>query len=322
MVDKLSEIDPVLLEFEDVSYTPLSVDSSSDAVLVIHYPLRFAHTFGLLRTVTNPNLNEKLECSDRMLNLLKSCALLNPADYSVWHFRSIILSSSLFKDRFQNWLNERQFLDTMIKEYPKNYQLWQHRRFVCTHFHQNSTENSYIEHEKSLIEDVLRDDSKNYHAWSHRDWFVQMTGSFEGEIVFCERMIESDSWNNSAWNYRFELRQNAMKSSLVVCWREWEWAWNIIEQIGSNNESVWNYVKSVSTLAQINHNSTELWSEIINRNQSLTAQNHNSIWYLSAILDAYVTLNQNPQKCTEICSKLAESDPIRKLYWLSLAPKA
>ncbi len=54
--------------------------------------------------------------------------------------------------------------------------------------------------------DVLeRIDHKNYHAWSFRTWLVTKERLWKEELSFAEDMIEDDTFNNSAWTYRWFL---------------------------------------------------------------------------------------------------------------------
>lgn len=69
--------------------------------------------FGYFRAVLK--LNEK---SERVLELTKDAALLNPANYTVWHFRRLIL------DELKSDLNdELDFISHVIRNHPKNYQV-------------------------------------------------------------------------------------------------------------------------------------------------------------------------------------------------------
>lgn len=57
--------------------------------------------------------------SERAFELTNTCCQLNPANYSVWQFRRNLLKA-LTKD----FDPEFKFIEEMIQENPKNYQIW------------------------------------------------------------------------------------------------------------------------------------------------------------------------------------------------------
>lgn len=58
--------------------------------------------------------------------------------------------------------------------------------------------------ELNFISDVLDDDSKNHHAWQYRRWIItHLTVPSEHELNFTEELIMNDLHNNSAWNHRY-----------------------------------------------------------------------------------------------------------------------
>lgn len=65
-----------------------------------------------------------------------------------------------------NLQQELQYIDDVISDNPKNYQVWHHRRVIVEWLNDPSDE-------LRLTESVLSMDSKNYHAWQHRQWAIK-----------------------------------------------------------------------------------------------------------------------------------------------------
>lgn len=123
------------------------------------------------------------EKSERVLELTNDAVLLNPANYTVWQYRYAPnndhchnLICQLFEHTFfcrrdvlrhlnSNLQDELNFIGDTIKEHPKNYQVWHHRR-VIVEWMKDASQEMQFTHE------LLRIDSKNYHAWQHRQWVV------------------------------------------------------------------------------------------------------------------------------------------------------
>ncbi|KAL3675837.1 hypothetical protein R1sor_025785 [Riccia sorocarpa] len=77
---------------------------------------------------------------------------------------------------------------TMIR--IRNYQFWQHRRWVA-----EKRGPVAVPDEMKYTEVVLSDDSKSYHAWSHRQWVLLTLGGWEGELEFCTKLLSQDIYN-------------------------------------------------------------------------------------------------------------------------------
>lgn len=57
--------------------------------------------------------------------------------------------------------------------------------------------------ELSFVAEMLESDSKNYHAWQYRAWVLNQTDGWKGEFEFIENMLADDVMNNSVWNQRY-----------------------------------------------------------------------------------------------------------------------
>ena len=177
----------------------------------------------------------------------------------------------------------------VLEKSPKNYQAWEHRRFVAEH--------AGLHNEIQYVDIILANDSKNYHAWSHRAWVAKKGGEVTFEGV--EWYIEDDVRNNSAWNHRWLL------SGLLGRQHELEFVKRILgSQMG--NESLWNYV-----LALIKENVEvdelrELARDVKQRHPDCIGPRR--ILVLTAG-------NDDMKEVVEDCEVLIAVDPIRERYW-------
>jgi len=131
---------------------------------------------------------------------------------------------------------EIYFMDRMMRESPKNFQILEHKKMFV-----NMVEN--WEPEIRFVQMMFSDDAKNYHAWSYLIWLCQAFDLYEELKPFVETIIEKDVGNNSAWSFRYFL-YNSRESKLNQ-----ENAVNQIKytmekiKIWEANESAWNYLK-------------------------------------------------------------------------------
>lgn len=100
------------------------------------------------------------EKSPRALELTTDALRLNPANYTVWQYRRDIL-----RELGSDLNEELDYIEAVITENAKNYQVWHHRRVIVEMLNDPSKE-------LGLTEMALRTDAKNYHAWQHRQWAI------------------------------------------------------------------------------------------------------------------------------------------------------
>ena len=177
--------------------------------------------------------NEK---SDRAFELTKDAALLNPANYSVWYYRRILIKE-LNKD-----LNEElEFITNVIRSHPKNYQVWEHRKNVVDLLQDPSQELFFTQQ-------IIKKDSKNYHAWQYRQWVIKNFALWSNELDYIDELLDQDIRNNSAWNQRYFYLSNRNNlnsaDSVKVLNEEIEFCLNKID-LCIDNESSWNYLRAI-----------------------------------------------------------------------------
>jgi len=344
-------------EFVGAEYEPLAAGSEP---LSIAYPEDFAHVMGLVRTLMAA---DQLEYSPRVMRLLEAAASLNPADYSVWHYRLLVLTKENF-DEYEEWVNERALLARLLSSFPKNYQLWQHLRavfarllsFAAASKHDGLATNEVPESSKKSAAHMLRSeralvsftllnsDAKNYHAWSHRMWCAKQALSCDTrehtlseldqdeflreELQFCDDMILQDLWNNSAWNYRFELkRRELLRQSLVgtsAAWHEIEVGLRALEQSWAN-ESACSYVRAVMDTVRDQGAARSMWNEVLNRAKDscpglpptkLRFFGISGLALLASSCEVLMATESTQRPLFfDIVKTLRDIDPLKRAYW-------
>ena len=190
-------------------------------IAVINYPPEYSdliHSFNLL---DEPSLNG-LEIMARILEDY------NPAHYTVWRRRwEFIRALEYDIDVELDWIN------SLLFENPKTYQIWNYRQQLVSH--KNDASN-----EIQLLNGILSDDAKNYHAWSYRQWLIKKFKNSDGELEYTASLIRQDPYNNSAWNHRHFLYSLQTDYNIK---EEVEYVQGVISQC-PDNESLWNYYRA------------------------------------------------------------------------------
>lgn len=285
-------------EWNDVK--PVPQDEGDAPVVRIAYNEKFMDVFDYFRAVL---LSE--EASERSLQLTKDCTILNPANYTVWHFRRIILQA--LKKELQP---ELKYIGEVIEDNPKNYQVWHHRQVIVQRLNDPSKE-------KAFTDNILAMDSKNYHAWQHRQWFLREFNLFDGELEFTEILLTEDVRNNSAWNQRyFVLSQTGQLNDSEKLESEVNYTLKKIKEV-PNNESSWNYLRGIlqsKPLTSFN----QIWKECEEMYENASSR---SPHLLAFMVDCLQELLQF-QRAIALCQDLAQNhDKIRKEYWNFVARK-
>jgi len=212
---------------------PIYQDDETNDIVRIAYTDTFKDVFDYFRAVLK--LNEK---SERAFELSKDAALLNPANYTVWYYRRLLI-----KELNMDLNEELEFITHVIRSNPKNYQVWQHRRNIVELLNDPSQELLFTRQ-------ILNKDSKNYHAWQYRQWAIRKFNLWDTELEFINSLLDVDIRNNSAWNQRYFLISNTNElngsMSTEVLNKEIEFCLEKIDKC-VDNESSWNYLRGLVT---------------------------------------------------------------------------
>uniref|UniRef100_A0A2P2JMZ6 Protein farnesyltransferase/geranylgeranyltransferase type-1 subunit alpha n=2 Tax=Rhizophora mucronata TaxID=61149 RepID=A0A2P2JMZ6_RHIMU len=303
-------------EWSDV--TPIPQDDGPNPVVPIAYKPEFEETMDYFRALY---FND--ERSPRALQLTHQAIAFNPGNYTVWHFRRLILET-LNSDLRE----ELDYIEQIAKINTKNYQIWHHRRWVA-----EKLGNDAMAKELQFTKKILSLDAKNYHAWSHRQWVLQTLGGWEDELDYCNQLLEEDIFNNSAWNQRYLVVTQCPNLGGLRAMRESEVKYTTKAILANpENESPWTYLRGLykgDTNSWIND--PEISSICL---KVLTAKAY-PVFALSILLnllchgyqgnqelrDAVGALNSSisgkpdSDLAKAVCSVLEHVDPMRANYW-------
>lgn len=321
--DELPEV------FSDV--TPIPQDDGPHPVCAIDYSPQFIQAYDYMRAILKTG-----EKSERTLRLTGLCLKLNPANYSIWHFRRQCLEKTITDDNMGQIIQQDLELAAGLGgANPKNYQIWYHRRALLESVAERSgTENfkSYVPTELDYVASVLEEDSKNYHAWSHRQWVVRTANTasqWEKELEFAHSLIQKDPRNNSAWNQRWFVchEGGAIKTmTLETAKKEADYA---IQGAGLDpfNESPWRYLIGIlKEQCKVVEDKQSLLDEYESKACGLREElqkNGKEPDSCASLTSARIDILEfkgdasSLEKAMELANGLAtEHDPIRRKYWL------
>jgi len=208
--------------------------------------------------------------------------------------------------------DELEYISNVIREFTKNYQVWQYRKNIVEMLADPSEELEFTA-------EILDMDTKNYHAWQYRQWVLTtFPHLMEKELDFAENLISLDMRNNSAWNQRYFVINNSDPNNDVIH-KELKYTFDKIH-ILSKNESAWNYLRGLLLYSE----NGELEDKVRDFCTNLYNKGNRSIYLMSCLIDLIdadeqSTAPENIEKvkfALKLCSDLAlVYDPIRRFYW-------
>jgi len=282
-------------EWKDIE--PLPQDDGTNPVCRIAYTPQFIETMDYFRAIMKRD-----EKSERALSLTAEVLSLNAANYTVWHYRRLILmelKSDLKK--------ELEFTSDLGSSNHKNYQIWYHRKFLIGQLKEPLNE---FEYTASQIEE----DNKNYHAWAHRQWVIETFNLWDNELEYIHSLLLVDARNNSAWNQRYFIvtKKATIPISQERLSTEVNYALSFIQK-APNNQSPWVYLKGL--FKGKNYSIfPSLKNTMLEYREKYPACPH----VISLLLDIYEQSNttEDLKLAVKMADELANSyDVLHKKYW-------
>ncbi|XP_039122727.1 protein farnesyltransferase/geranylgeranyltransferase type-1 subunit alpha [Dioscorea cayenensis subsp. rotundata] len=316
--DDGEECPPLSQRPEWADVRPVPQDDGPNPVVPIHYRENFREAMDYFRAVYLAD-----ERSLRSLNLTSEVIGLNPGNYTVWHFRRLVLEA-LNADLHE----ERDYVDRVAERFPKNYQIWHHRRWLAEKLGPKAADK-----ELEFTKKIFTIDAKNYHTWSHRQWVLQALGGWDDELDYCQKLIEDDVFNNSAWNQRYFVITKSPLLGGLQAMRESEVSF-AIKAILTNpqNESPWRYLRGLykGDIEQLlsDNQVPEVCLKVLKSGR-------NFLFALSMLLDLLCfgfqptdefkrivkgltnseSSSSDANLATSVCNILETIDPLRANYW-------
>lgn len=284
------------LEELEKELTPVPQFSDKIEVLQIKYTEQGKRLMNIFRAIFLSK-----EISIRVYELTSMVIDFYPTNYVAWVLRRKCLDKIKEIDPYQELL----WLDDLMLENQKNYQIWHHRKLLIEKINDAS-------HEKKVLDDIFKYEPKNFHAWTHRIWMIRRFNNIEGEFDFIDKMLENDIKNNSVWNYRFFLVQfvNNNKLNKDIVEKEINYA---IEKIKLEpiNECPYCYIRGYITKFGYKYNDFIFVKEEL---EKIVEKEENDSYGLMLLLDFYEE-DKNENKFNGIIEKLIKIDFIRKKYY-------
>jgi len=262
----------------------------------------------------------------------------NPEYYSVWNYRRNILLHGLFPTSQPAGILELldEELDhtmALLRQHPKVYWIWNHRRWSLENMPDTPSEvggqpgfwkRQRWDRELAMVEKMLDRDSRNFHAWNYRRYVLAshpVPKTVEDELAYTEKKIQANFSNFSAWHQRSKVSSELHQSR--------EWRESEFELVRSalwtdpNDQSAWLYHRWLV--------GSEPDESTLNREikaiEELLEEEPSSKWCLQT-LNHYLCLQDrrsnskvNALRCRYLLKKLENIDSLRQQRYRMMGEK-
>ncbi|GAA5969469.1 hypothetical protein JCM11641_008124 [Rhodosporidiobolus odoratus] len=307
--------------------------------------------YGALMEVVQAKEKAK-EHTQEALDLTARILSLNPEFQTGWGIRRRILLDGILKGadaptRQQILESDLQLCNISLKQNPKNYSVWEHRKWVL-----ETMPDADWGIEMKMVELYLEKDGRNFHSWDYRRYLVSSILALapsadrtkplphpttESELAYTTRKISANFSNFSAWHYRTKL--------LGKLWEEKGWEMGRkerVEQVDQefylvkqaiwsdpNDQSAWLYHRWL-----VGEGSTTLVRREIAGIEELLEEEPDSRWCLDSLVyykrllvslleteDDETTPAEREElnlECVGMLKKLEQVDPMRAARYRDL----
>ena len=127
------------------------------------------------------------EFSKRGFYLSMHCIEVFPSMFTAYKYRRDCIKKKVIKIHPMHELN---FMDKMMEESPKNFQILDHKKMFVEM-------SKKWKPEIQFVKNMFNYDAKNYHAWAYLIWLCEKFSLYEELKPMMEEMIDEDVGNSS-----------------------------------------------------------------------------------------------------------------------------
>lgn len=265
---------------------------------------------------------------------------INPEYNAGWNYRRdiIINLSSELNQKF--WEEELAFSMALLKDYPKVYWIWNHRKWTLEN-HEDKSVKIWLR-ELAIVSKLLEMDPRNFHGWHYRRILVGrvevMTGQSRDreELQYAVDNINKNISNYSAWHQKATLipkmfNRGEIRDKKKFVENEFAYITNAI-YTDAEDQSVWFYIEwfvknniviDALERSELIQKLKELQENVlaINEDDLEFSGRHNN-WCLKILIileDIQKSLGvEFSPHSPEYLAQLIEADPMRKNRYLHL----
>lgn len=265
---------------------------------------------------------------------------INPEYNAGWNYRRDIIAHLSLELNQEFWEEELAFSMALLKDYPKVYWIWNHRKWTLEN-HIDKSVKIWLR-ELAIVSKLLQMDARNFHGWHYRRILVtkieERTGQSRDkeELQYAVDNTNKNISNYSAWHHKATLipkmfEKNEIKDKKKFIQDEFAYVTNAI-YTDAEDQSVWFYIEwfvknhiVIDALGrdELIQRLQELQRNIltINEDDVLFSGKQNN-WCLKVLIvleDVQRNLGVLFTPCShEYLVQLIEADPMRKNRYLHL----